>query len=56
MIPLDVQCCVEVRAAGEGVERLLEQGPEGLWCSLRARGQEEGKVGSPVTSPPKIPA
>lgn len=51
MIPLDAQCCVEVRAAGEGVEHVLEQDPEGLWCSLRARGQEEGKVGSPSDFP-----
>ena len=51
VIPLDAQCCVEVRAAGEGVEHVLEQDPEGLWCSLRARGQEEGKAGSPSDFP-----
>ena len=50
MIPLDAQCCVEVRRQLK-VECVLEHGPEGPWCSLRARGQEESKAGSPSEFP-----
>lgn len=38
-------------AAAEGVEGILKHGPEGPWCNLRARGQEEGKAGSPSDFP-----